>query len=75
MTANEIAVLPMSERLRMMEALWDSFRQDGGDNPPSPGWHAAVLDERARALALGQDTTSAWEEAKTRIREKAENGK
>lgn len=75
MTANEISILPVSERLRQMEILWDSFRQDDAGDPPSPDWHGAVLDERARALTRGDDVTSPWEDAKKRIREKAEAGK
>ena len=71
MTPKEIALLPVSERLRLMEALWDSFRQDDDETPPSPDWHRAELDERARALAAGEDATSSWEDAKKRIRDGA----
>lgn len=44
MNIEDLARLPLEERLRAMEVLWNSLL-DAEDTLPAPRWHAAVLDE------------------------------
>lgn len=62
MTQSELAALPLAERLRMMEDLWDSL---SSHEAAVPAWHKDVLDARARDLDEGRETVSDWEIAKT----------
>lgn len=73
MTATGIAELPVSERLKLMETIWDSLcASEPGIE--SPEWHGKVLDERMRRIDGGVDTVSDWKEAKERIRNRAKAG-
>jgi hypothetical protein len=69
MNAEQLTALPLAERLRAMEALWESLCRDAGESLPSPAWHDDVLAERARRLAAGEDAASDWNDAKRRLRE------
>jgi len=53
MTAIDIAEMPVSDKLKLMEALWDSLcvRNDGGFE--SPAWHEQALKEAEGDLAAG----------------------
>lgn len=68
MTAIEITDMPVAEKLKLMEALWDSLIDRTGGGVESPAWHGAVLEERLRRLANGEEQVSNWKEAKDRIR-------
>ena len=59
------------EKLRAMEALWADLSQDE-DRFESPAWHAQALPEAERAVKSGKAKFSDWDEAKKRIRRKAE---
>ena len=59
------------EKLRAMEALWADLSKDD-DRFESPAWHAQVLREAERAMKNGKAKFSDWDEAKKRIRRKAE---
>jgi putative addiction module component (TIGR02574 family) len=72
MTQLEIAKLPLQERLRLMESLWDSICHESTGEPSMPTWHAAVLDERVARLDAGEEAVSTWEEAKQRLRAQTE---
>jgi putative addiction module component (TIGR02574 family) len=73
MTSIDIAAMPVSERLKLMEALWDSLgTQSAGMD--SPAWHGEVLEERLQRLASGEETTVPWREAKERIRVRIKAG-
>ncbi len=67
MTSVDIVAMPFSERLNLMEALWDSLCTHSA-NMGSPAWHSEVLEDRLRRLASGEETVSSWNEAKVRIR-------
>ncbi len=73
MDAAELASLPLNERLRVMEDLWDSICRDAGDRLASPDWHAAVVTERGRRLDAGTEPTSDWAVAKKRLRAATSN--
>lgn len=68
MTTNEIVDMPVSEKLKLMETLWDSLCVQSGGGLESPAWHGVVLEERLRRLISGEDTVAPWPEAKARIR-------
>ena len=68
MTAVDIIAMPVSDRLRLMETLWDSLCGQNADTMEFPAWHGEVLAERMRRLSSGEDTASPWVEAKERIR-------
>ena len=68
MAAIDIAAMPVSEKLKLMEALWDSLGAQSDGNMASPAWHGEVLEERLRRLASGEESVSPWKEAKERIR-------
>ena len=70
MQTAELIALPVAERLRAMEALWESLCRDAPEHLLSPSWHASVLDARAKALDSGADPTSAWADVKQRINAK-----
>ena len=72
METAELIALPLAERLRAMEALWDSLCRGGSSDAPVPHWHAGVLSARAKALDAGTETSSSWADARKRIRENAE---
>jgi putative addiction module component (TIGR02574 family) len=74
MTAIDIAEMPVSEKLKLMEALWDSLDTRSDGNVASPAWHGQVLEERLRRLASGEETTAPWQEAKERIRSQIKAG-
>jgi putative addiction module component (TIGR02574 family) len=71
MTAIEIADMPVVEKLKLMEALWDFLIDQPGGDVESPAWHGAVLEERLRRLAAGEEQVSPWKEAKDRMRSQA----
>ncbi|WP_165493125.1 addiction module protein [Hylemonella gracilis] len=67
MTADDVAELPVAEKLKLMESLWDSLcAQMGGD--VAPAWHGTVLEERLRRLDSGEEPIAPWAQAKERIR-------
>lgn len=63
--------MSLQEKLRTLERLWDDLCRNE-DALPSPGWHEAVLAERERLAADGNEHTSPWEEAKAEIRRTVE---
>ena len=58
--------LTVAEKVQLLEKVWDSLCRDSGD-VRSPEWHRTVLEERARRLAEGTATISAWADAKERL--------
>ena len=61
--------LPVSDRLRLIEELWDSL--DGeADELPLPEWHRAELDKRLDALDQGKSTGAPWNEVRHRLTNK-----
>jgi len=68
MTIVDVVAMPVSEKLRLMEALWDSLCAQSGENMELPAWHGDVLEQRLRRLASGEESVAPWNEAKERIR-------
>ena len=64
MTA-EIRKMSISERIRTMEAIWDSLLYDNAEMP-SPEWHGDVLAERKRKIDEGSARFLTIKEVKQR---------
>ena len=61
--------LSVSEKLRLMEALWEDLSRNA-DSIESPDWHREVLEEREERIASGEAHFSDWEQAKADIRKR-----
>ena len=68
MTTVDIVAMPVAEKLKLMETLWDSLCLQSGGNMELPAWHGEVLEQRLRRLASGEEAVAPWNEAKERIR-------
>lgn len=67
MTVIEIEKLSVTEKIQVMESLWDSLCTNA-DNINSPAWHSEVLQQREEMLNDGTDTFIDWNDAKKDIR-------
>ena len=65
----DLRQMSVPEKLRLMEDLWRDLSQNEG-NVVSPDWHQAVLADRERKLASGEDSLLDWETAKQQLRTK-----
>ncbi len=63
--------MTVSEKLALMERLWDDLSRCPA-NVPSPEWHGDVLAERIAAVREGHTRFVEWDEAKRRLRERLE---
>ena len=61
MSLNDIYSLPSSEKLNLIEQLWD--RLDESD-VHSPDWHKEVLDDRKKRYENGELTLTSLEDFK-----------
>jgi hypothetical protein len=73
MTAIDIAALPVAEKLKLMEALWDSLCTPTDKGVESPPWHAAALKQAEDDLAVGAARSVDWAEAKDGLRRALES--
>jgi hypothetical protein len=62
-----LASLSRTEKLQMMEALWDDLTRD--TTFPVPEWHADALKATEQAVAAGEAGFVDWELAKKALRE------
>jgi Putative addiction module component len=60
--------MPLSEKLFVMEALWDDLSQSEAALPV-PQWQQDVLDQREDAIASGTTQFIDWDVAKRQILE------
>ena len=67
MSAIEIQKMPRSEKLRLMEALWEDLARDESQ-VESPAWHADALRETSERFARGEEKILDWEQAKAELR-------
>ena len=65
----DLRQMSLPDKLRLMEELWHDLSKNERDLA-SPEWHGAVLAERERKLAKGEDTLLDWETAKRQLRAK-----
>ena len=62
---DEILQLPPSERLKLVEEIWDSLAATPG-NVPIPDWHKDELDRRLDEPTPGPGES--WEQVRGRLR-------
>jgi len=65
----EIDRLSVSEKLLLVEALWDDVRED--ESLPLPAWHREVLKESASNYNEAPREGSAWVDVKSRLLSRA----
>lgn len=63
MSIAEIKQLPLTEKLQIMEAIWDDLRAQA-DQIPVPQWHKDLLDERRKAVEEGREEVLDWDSIK-----------
>ncbi len=59
--------LSRTEKLRMMDALWDDLTHDT-EPYQSPDWHQEVLKETQQRVANGEVEILDWDKAKELLR-------
>lgn len=64
---SQVFQLTLSEKLQLVEDLWDSIALTP-EQIPVLDWQKAELDRRKAAYLKNPDSGSSWEAAKTRIR-------
>jgi putative addiction module component (TIGR02574 family) len=67
MVTIQIEKLTITEKIQVMESLWDSLCAQA-DNISSPAWHSEVLQQREDMLNNGEDSFVDWNDAKEDIR-------
>lgn len=65
MSFNDIKSMPISQRVQLMETLWESLRTEEVE-PKSPTWHKDILDARVKKLKEGNIKTYTLDELKAR---------
>jgi hypothetical protein len=69
MTHTDLAKMPISEKIQLMELLWGSLSNDAVAAAAVPAWHGDVLAKRRVPLDQGEEPVSTWGDAKQRIRD------
>jgi hypothetical protein len=69
MTIDTVHQLPRSEKLKLMETLWEELSRPDTEFD-TPAWHARELAETERRLAAGKEQVMDWEKAKKALRSK-----
>ena len=70
MSIEGLRQLPSSEKLKLMETLWEELSRPD-DEFESPAWHATELAATERRLAEGKEQVLDWDKAKESLRMKA----
>lgn len=68
---DDVRALPRSEKLRMMEVLWEDLSRSEAEQE-SPDWHRDVLKETKLRVASGCETVMDWRDAKQQLRARCE---
>ena len=63
MSIAEIKRLPLSEKLQIMEALWEDLRSNA-DAILMPDWQKDLLNARRRAVEQGREQVLDWDDVK-----------
>lgn len=66
LTASDIAAMPVQDRIRLAEDLWDSIAEVP-EAVEIPEWHKHELDKRLEEYHANPDQGSPWQEVKKRI--------
>lgn len=65
-TSDELKTLSVGQRLRLMEAVWESLREKP-EAIEVPEWHRVELDQRLEGLASEAGQGRSWSEVRERI--------
>jgi len=68
----ELFKLPVSERLKLVQDLWDSIADDvesGREDLPLPQWQIEELERRQAKFDAGEMELIPWEEVKRRMQD------
>jgi hypothetical protein len=71
MSVDTLRQMPRSEKLKLMEALWEDLSRSD-EVFESPGWHAEELAATEQRLAEGKERVIDWADAKRDLRSKSE---
>lgn len=63
---DDLRALPVADRLKLIEDLWDSIDADTAALP-LPDWHRDEIDRRLDALDSGTSIGAPWSEVRERI--------
>jgi putative addiction module component (TIGR02574 family) len=66
MSIAEIKQLPLTEKLQIMEAIWEDLRAQA-EQVPVPQWHKDLLDERRKAMEEGREEVLDWDSIKNSL--------
>jgi putative addiction module component (TIGR02574 family) len=66
MSLTDVMQLPLSEKLQIMEAIWEDFREQA-DRFEIPQSHKNLLDARRAKVMAGESQIFAWDEVKQQI--------
>ena len=71
MSIAELRKLPPTEKLKIIETLWDDLAADEAAFP-SPAWHEEELKKTEAEFAAGRIEIVDWQEAKRELRKRFE---
>ncbi len=71
MTIEAVRKLPRTEKLRLMETLWEELSRSD-EEFESPVWHAEELAATEKRVAQGKEKVLDWEVAKKKLRKRFE---
>ena len=71
MSIAELRKLPRTEKLKIIETLWDDLAADE-ESFPSPAWHEEELKKTEAEFAAGRIEVVDWQEAKRELRKRFE---
>jgi hypothetical protein len=69
MTVENLRDMPRSEKLKLMETLWEELSRPEAEFE-SPAWHEKELAATERRFAEGKEQVLDWETAKQSLRGK-----
>lgn len=67
LTPEDIRALPVEDRLRLIEELWDSLDDEDVAALPISEWQKAVIDERLAAHACDPAAACPWDDVKIEL--------
>lgn len=65
-TKEQIKEMPLDQKLRLMEDLWDDLRSHE-EEVKSPEWHREELEATQKRYQAGLEKPIPWEEAKRQL--------
>ncbi|GHC12542.1 addiction module protein [Cerasicoccus arenae] len=66
LTENEVRGMPLNEKLRLMEMIWDNIHH-AAESFESPDWHRSELEATEERRKAGLEIPMDWNEAKQKL--------